>query len=111
MATKVSPYLKTLRRVPDDIILSVATRRIVPISPEACICGWVLRESLARMANTDAAHVDPYANSNASVVSGCTEQFGGEWQDWDNIFCGIGTRRAGEDIEFAFVDRVLECVS
>lgn len=99
-------YLRTLRRIPGPIILSVATREIVPNDSEACICGWGIREYLARASQRDAADVIPY-NEVSTIVEACAEKFGGSQYEWGRLFHGVIDRDAAL-IEEAFVDRVME---
>lgn len=107
----MSDYLKTLRRVPDDVILATASREFDMGDATTCICGWVLRESLARMTNKRADDVDQYdyLPSEYGTVPRCVSRFGGGEEEWTNIFDGVGDARFPA-IELAFVDRVLEAV-
>lgn len=97
-------YLKTLRRIPDDIVLSVATREIVDISPSQCVCGWAIRESIARAANMPAEEVIV----TFPVTWRCENAFGGTDEEWSAIFLGICDEAQAPRIEAAFVIRVME---
>lgn len=99
-------YLRTIRRIPDRIILAIASRDVIPSSPTSCICGWAIRESLARASNMDAEKIDAYTRVD-SVVDACADRFGGTWEEWDAVFRGIAGVEAPL-IEEAFVDRVME---
>ena len=100
------PYLTTLRRVPADIILSVATRDINLDDGNTCVCGWVIREAFARRDNVDA---EDTGKKLWWVSVKCPDEFGGEYDEWDAIYMGVTDKRAPL-IERAFVERVLECV-
>ena len=99
------PYLTTLRRVPADIILSVATRDINLRDANTCVCGWVIREAIARRDNVDAED----AFSDAFHADACRAAFGDTGDEWDAIYFGVSYECAPL-IERAFVERVLECV-
>lgn len=121
----MTDYLKLLRRVPDDIILSVATREIVPSMASSCLCGWVIREAISKMANKDAettaavgllastfAPIDDEFHASWATIEAdrLASLYGGRPADWDQIFYGI----CGEDallIEVAFTNRVAEAAS
>lgn len=108
------PYLATLRRVPDDIVLAVASREIEPVEPSSCLCAWVLREYIGRMVNRAADDVDSHGAEAISLmeIGGTTDRcavaFGGTETEWDNIFHHIVTNPS--NVERAFMQRVLECV-
>jgi hypothetical protein len=104
--TTTAQYLTTLRRIPDDIILSIASRAIQPAEGEACICGWAVREAIGRAVDLDAEAVDPYAEPGSGVVSGCIDRFGGNEDEWGGVFGGIVSRQ--DLVEDAFVTRVME---
>ena len=111
MAQSVNRYLQTLRRVPDDIILSVATRDVELDSFSDCVCGWVYREMRARAANTD-AEVESVGSGLFStptrITEGLAAKFGGVEEEWADIFWGVEWHAS--EIELAFTDRVLEAV-
>lgn len=115
-------YLKTLRRVPDEIILSVATRNLKLAEGASCLCGWAVREAIARIRQTDPVHVF-FESGNGDR---CATLFGGTEDEWQAIYHGVADDPQCYDwttgryvpnegcrlpeIERAFVERVLECV-
>lgn len=109
------PYLETLRRVPDEIILSVATRNLVLGDGEQCLCGWFVREQVARMTNDRADCTSAY-NYGAEIgepfspVGRSTKMFGGTVSEWASIWNGVTQNEFAPHIERAFVERVRECV-
>ena|SRR6185503_3398691 len=96
-------YLTTLRRIPDDVILSMATREFQMYDPPSCICGWAMREDLlAATGSQGGGHSGPVR---------CAARFGGTEQEWGAIFGGVtDTYGVLPRIEMAFVRRVDEAV-
>ncbi len=107
MSADYLPYLETLRRVPDNIVLSVASREIDPLNPRTCLCGWFVAESIGLMLNV--ASDDVYSRNGLPwIVAECSERFGGGWGEWNDIFSGIANAVTYPPIELAFVERVQE---
>lgn len=108
--------LKTLRRVPDRIILATMGRELEFSNPTQCLCGWFIREKIAEMTNCGASTVtedDCAPRSDFSVLwsqFACAEQFGGEQHEWTEIFVGVCHGENLRIIESAFVRRVDEAV-
>lgn len=100
-------YLTTLRRVPDDIVLATAARDLEPDISDRCLCGWFVREQIARMTGQSADEQDV---SFDNTVPTCVESFGGSASEWEAIFYGVA-RDDAPLIERAFVERVLEAVN
>lgn len=98
------PYLRTLRRLPSDIVQEIATRNLNLLNGEACVCGWALRAGIARQRKTDAAEVE----TELSVCNGLEDMFGGTWREWDRIFVGVTESDTMPIIEEAFVARLAE---
>ena len=107
-------YLQTFRRLPDDVVLAVAGREIDPGSPQRCLCGWAIREALARELNLPASEIDPYEYVYRPPMAGINgelaKRYGGRVEEWHNIFSGIVLPGSEADVELAFTTRVLECV-
>jgi hypothetical protein len=108
---KVAQYLKTLRRVPDDIVLSTATRHLDLGMSNSCLCGTFIRESLSQMRQTAFERTKSNHDGNVSIdtTAMCEVLFGGEEADWELIFEGVVYDDAPL-IEEAFVTRVLEAI-
>lgn len=110
--TTYQTYLTTLRRVPDDIVLSVATREMEMSSGETCLCGWFVKEQVGRLLNMDPEAVDPFADVPGirafSPNYKASEMFGGGWEEWSSLYNGAEWDTSA--VEEAFVERVLECV-
>lgn len=112
----VAPYLATLRRIPNEIVLSVGSRDMDMGDPMTCLCGWALREGLANMAKlADAERVSHYIPSvwpssypSNGVPDKCARLFAGDWLEWNAVFMGVTDERAPL-IETAFAIRVAEC--
>ena len=108
-------YLDTLERIPDDVLLSALTRDMELGHPSTCLCGWVLREQMAKVAGVDAADVnadkwDYYLSGDRwTVPAKCAAKFGGTYEEWAEIFHGVCDYRA-PTIERALALRVLEAV-
>lgn len=105
-------YLDTLRRVPDDIILSVATREMDMGDGETCLCGWFVKEQVGRILNVDPADVDPYDDAPDATAFAPNDKawqlFGGDDLDWYRLYNNAAW---DTDVERAFVARVLEAVA
>lgn len=110
------PYLKTLRRIPDDIILSMGVREFHMDDATTCICGWALREGMSKVLNETADELNHYDAPAPSgeimpgTPSRCVAMFGGDHRSWHNIFIGV-TNSQLPAIELAFVVRMDEAVS
>lgn len=100
-------YLTTLRRIPDEIILSIATQDLEPDYGSRCICGWAIREVLAIAAGVDAEEVT-LDSSDIPVVDRCLAAFGGLSHEWGNLFWDIAASKTAPLVEEAFAQRVLE---
>jgi hypothetical protein len=109
-----SHHLDTLRRVPDDVILAVASRELGMHDSNACLCGWIVREAVARLA--DCAPEDVYVYDDRTVrltgedtvLRSCVKLFGGDRRAWRDIFVGTTMSDRLPDIEVAFTQRVAE---
>lgn len=112
--------LKTLRRVPDRIILATMGRDLDLHSRQSCLCGWFIREKLAEAQNVGASLcANPISDEYIGTPGRCAGMFGGSPGAWEDIFIGV-THQAGprgEDesemaiVERAFVRRVDEAVN
>ncbi len=104
------PYLKTLRRLPADIVLSMATRNIQVGNPSACVCGWAIRESLAF---TNGKPAEEYRVSEACDPwhqgEYLAKEYGGTVGEWDSLFYDASSLLT-PIVEEAFLRRVAECV-
>jgi hypothetical protein len=108
-------YLKTLRRVPDDVILDVAGRDIDLELPSTCVCGWVVRAALAQLRGTTPEAVDMEnigAMYDAEYRDTLTGVYGGTVDEWNDVYYGVSSCSDDPDslahIERAFLHRVLE---
>lgn len=115
-------YFHTLMRVPRDVILAVVAREILLGDGDTCVCGWVLREAIARCAKLAAEQVAvsnrldrqlaercniPSSTSLGDVPALCAAMFGGSTGEWKLIYYGvIDTAAIVRDIELAFMARV-----
>lgn len=97
------PYLNTLRRIPNHLILALATRELILDDASACLCGWAWRENLIATVGHDA---DGGCEPNSEVR--CQEAFGGSTREWKRVFGGV-VGVAMPDVEEAFARRVMEC--
>jgi hypothetical protein len=95
--------LKTLRLIPDEIILAVATRPIDSFDPQCCVLGWSAREIDEFNLGTNA---DYERNRRTSSFF---KEYIGDNAPWMDVFSAVEGREE-QLLELAFVDRVLECV-
>lgn len=121
---RVHDYLATLRRIPDEVILNMATRpfkmdvgwgsayddRTHTFQPCGCVVGWALRlmdEDVKFMPHFD-------------IIISAVDLFGGWYEEWASLYFGVIGRTevpgqkeyAGrlKSIERAFAMRVEEAV-
>lgn len=103
----VTSVLRTLRRIPPWIIRDMATREIIALEPEACICGWALRAALGEATGRPAEDVSHNETSDGDSVQACLDRFAGSYLEWNDVFEGICRDRWA--VETAFTVRVAEC--
>ena len=96
-------YLNLLRRIPDDVIRSMATREYDMDDAMRCVCGWAVRDDLLRAIGRD----DEWLYN---PVGRCVDAFGGSLDEWDDIYHGVLNPERIPDIEKAFVQRLDEAV-
>jgi hypothetical protein len=97
-------------RLPDEIVLDISARDFDEGSPERCLCGWALRESLAQAAGVDAGDVDVLGEGATSydIVEPLAERFGGTPGEWSAVYWGITGDSAMPIIEAAWTERVMQ---
>ncbi len=101
-------YLRTLRRIPADIVRAMATRPINPTSPVECLCGWALREQRGREVGCDAGDLPIGTQSMMGTPESCSQVFGGSIAEWERVFIDIVHEHHAPKVELAFVRRVAE---
>jgi hypothetical protein len=109
MTPEVKVYLKTLRLIPAETIRSMATRPFKMGDPAACLCGWAIRDDLLRVSGKDTYPDDEYGDVAEGYSDEMVRQFGGTWDQWEDVFRGV-IRNERQLIEEAFAIRVSECV-
>lgn len=126
-------FYRLLQGVPDDILLSVASRDLDLDNPNACLCGWIVREAIGSLAAVDPdtfglysrivdceVHTQtgksllvPWSLDRAPVI--CAMLYGGAYRDWSALYFGVsyqgGPRSSLGAIEEAFTRRVREAAS
>jgi len=110
----VKNVLTTLRRIPNDTFLALGTEDFYMGSPYYCLCGNAVKQELLALVGHE------YTYSDADLK--CMELFGGDYQEWKNIFSGVcfsSTEQFDQwgyaypilpEIELAFVQRLNEIV-
>lgn len=103
-------YLKTLRRVPDDVILALGTREFEMDDGPTCLCGWIVKETLEKLKGIGLklkeVEFDSWDTGNS-----CQRLYGGSYGEWQDIFGGVTEEDNFPNIERAFVNRVIEAVN
>lgn len=51
-------YLNLFELIPDDIMLTLATRELQLDNANACVCGWAVRDAIACVTGEEAARID-----------------------------------------------------
>lgn len=92
-------------RIPDDVVLAVSARDLNLWDPYTCLCGWVVRESLAQAAGIDA---DQQSAHDIGINYTAAERFGGSYRDWANVFNGVTQSDKVAIIEEAWTRRVMK---
>lgn len=114
---KVNRFLRTLRRIPDEVVLSVATREMDMGSYQSCLCGSAVREYLVAFNDEqDFYHASSIGPNYELTSEHSARLFGGTWQEWHAVFAGVDPASAESDgvsfelpnIEEAFTLRVME---
>lgn len=90
--------------VPDDVALSAAARDLQLMNATHCLCGWVVREQLARAAGVDADEY-PYGGYEPFLASNL---FGGTKEQWQAVFYGVNRADTAPTIEEAWTHRVMQ---
>jgi hypothetical protein len=103
MSADYQPYLRTLRRIPDDIILSMATRPISVEEAFECVCAWAAQEIVA-----DERNITPKKHMGISITGTLYDRCGGTPAEWNAINHAHLYPGEPELLERAFVERVLE---
>lgn len=108
LSEPVNAYHATLRRVPDDIILAVGSREIDMGDGNTCVCGWVIREHIARLTAAAPESIDAYANygTDGNPRRKCTDAFGGTDEEWSRVYLAPSWKIA--DLEIALAQRIKE---
>lgn len=113
-------YLQTLRRLPDEVVLDMATREFTMSRADFCLCGWAMRAALSQANGKTPEEFDDFG-----FPSDMAERFGGTEDEWRAIYLGVtpqwsdlivGGLEWAENqlrgklatIEEAFVHRVIE---
>jgi hypothetical protein len=117
MTDLYSTTLNLLRRVDDDVILSVATRALDMGIGDSCLCGWVVREGLARLGSLaspdDREAYNDWRFARERVPTAydlCADLYGGDRDDWWKVYTGANEGSLFPHVEAAFVQRVDEAV-
>lgn len=92
MDTVTRGFLRTLRRIPDDVVLAVATRDLDLNNPQQCLCGWAIREQLAAM--NGVAAEEKIAGVGGVIVDRLVPEqaaalFGGTSKEWTALYLGV----------------------
>lgn len=105
-------YLKTLRRIPAKIRLSMMTREFDMADAQFCICGWALRENIATArAKALGLKADIYRELSSGVPSTCGRLWGSRDEDaseWHTLFSDVTNSYHLPLVEEAFVLAVAE---
>lgn len=105
---RVAMYLDCLRMVPSDVFLAVCLRDFDMSTSNLCVCGWVVREALARFRNVDADEVTPFSDNSANDAY---KFFGGDAGAWNKLFRDVTAPDYLPGVEEAFVTRLDEILA
>lgn len=102
---RTAAFRKTLDRLPDEIALAIGLHvydKETLDYGQSCVCGWIVREAIARETGRDPeeVHTD---RPRFDIV----DRFGGTFDDWDQIFTGVCEPDRAALIEEALFDRVM----
>lgn len=102
---RTAAFRATLDLLPDAVALAIGLHVYDDDAlrhGRTCVCGWAVREAIARQANVEADAV-----SGAGDPTRCTEVFGGSVREWQDIWYGTIQSWAAPLIEEALFDRVM----
>ena len=103
-------YLRALRQIPADIRLSLLTRDIEVGCGTSCVCGWAIREAIARSNPLMSAEsADPYDDPDQedgvfwqTPYHRCEVRFDGvSLEEWRKLYEGADTDTANVEEAFA----------
>lgn len=109
---EVAGYRATLDLLPDEIALAIGLHVYdegTLADHHTCVCGWVVREALAREANRDPEEIGSSETAQWSGGFALARRFGGDYDEWRSIFNGVCHDDAPL-IEEALFDRVMAAV-
>jgi hypothetical protein len=109
----INRFLKTLRRVPDDIILSTIARDLDLNDANSCLCGTFMREKICQMKDVAFERTssgEMHSTTGMKVPGMCALLFGGTKEEWDDVFMGVTYESDAPLIEEALMRRVDEAV-
>src|SRR5689334_23242053 len=84
---------KLLKRIPDDVVLSVSTRDLNLGDPDTCLCGWAVREALVATTGVDPKKFGTLDTDWQYPDHLCAKLFGGSLDDWNAVFEGVQDAR------------------
>jgi len=122
---RLAMYRNLFDRLPDEIVLDMATRDLDMESHNACVCGWALRLALQNGAAAEditltdsldwnrpihpfvVEHAGPDVRWHACAVpAALAVKVGGSPEEWQELFAGVLEAAEMPLIELAFVDCV-----
>lgn len=104
----VNHWYRLLLRIPRDIRKALATREFDMNGRPTCICGWAIREALARVAGCTAEDIEANARD---IPLTCAVVFGGTSDEWRRLFRDVTSSYLLGNIELAFVLALEEAIS
>lgn len=107
---RTAAFRRTLDRLPDEIALAIGLRVFHEYDGAACVCGWAIRETIARETNVDPDLVNAPTTPSGwryTVTEELGRRFGGTDSEWNAIFGGVCNPSEASRIEEALFDRVM----
>jgi hypothetical protein len=105
LSPRTRATLRTLMLLPDDVVLDMAGRELDMYSGNRCLCGWALREVLAKAADLPPERFNVWEHTG-NVPVALASQVGGTTAEWSEIFNDVMDSEKVKEIELAFVLRL-----
>lgn len=93
---RIDAMLKTMRRIPKEEVLDLATREFNMFDYNSCFVGWVVRDGIAKLLNggttpdvVNAVDYAPEFGYEKSVTERAAYLYGGTQREWERIYFGV----------------------
>jgi hypothetical protein len=104
-------FLTTLQRIPDDVVRSISSHTFKFESCDFCICGWSIREVVARRDGVNIENVSTISEGVSSLMPFTMSRFfGGSEQEWRSIYIGVVHEPYAKFVRSAWNRRISDAI-